>query len=183
MFGVALPHRRTMLTLREMTQAELGRIEEIDVSEQGTLVYRYADGQLEATPETWERPRWDLDDWRSESWTTVLPLAGVRILGAFDDDRLVGIAVLRPDLTDRLAQLAALFVGKSHRRQGVARQLVASICQWARETGAQGLYVSATPSESAVGFYLSQGFRLADKVHPELYALEPEDIHLIKSLD
>jgi hypothetical protein len=27
-------------------------------------------------------------------------------------------------------------------------------------------------------FYQSQGFRLVDKPNPELYALQPEDIHM-----
>jgi hypothetical protein len=33
-----------------------------------------------------------------------------------------------------------------------------------------------------VGFYLRQGCRLADPVHPALYADEPDDIHLVKQL-
>ena len=48
--------------------------------------------------------------------------------------------------------------------------------------GADQLYVSATPSESAIDFYLSQGFALAKQVHKDLYALEPEDIHLLRQL-
>ncbi len=55
-------------------------------------------------------------------------------------------------------------------------------CEIARETGASQLYVSSTPSSSAVGFYLSQGCRLVEEVDPELSALEPEDIHLILDL-
>lgn len=38
--------------------------------------------------------------------------------------------------------------------------------------------VSATPSGSAVGFYTSRGCRVVDAPHPELFAKEPEDIHL-----
>jgi hypothetical protein len=44
------------------------------------------------------------------------------------------------------------------------------------------LYVSATPSVSAVGFYLSQGFRLAETVNEALYAMEPEDTHMVRRL-
>jgi len=33
-----------------------------------------------------------------------------------------------------------------------------------------------------MSFYQSQGFRLVDKPHPELYALEPEDIHMFMQL-
>jgi hypothetical protein len=34
----------------------------------------------------------------------------------------------------------------------------------------------------AVGFYLSQGFRPAQEVDPDLFAQEPEDIHLVRLL-
>jgi len=44
------------------------------------------------------------------------------------------------------------------------------------------MYVSATPTGSAVGFYLSRGCELADPPHAELFALEPEDIHLVCEL-
>ena len=38
------------------------------------------------------------------------------------------------------------------------------------------------PSESAVGFYLRQGFKPTEDVHPELFAREPEDIRMILGL-
>jgi hypothetical protein len=44
------------------------------------------------------------------------------------------------------------------------------------------MYISSIPSSSAVGFYLAQGCKLAEEVDAELYALEPEDIHLILNL-
>ena len=52
----------------------------------------------------------------------------------------------------------------------------------ARAAGATAMYVSATPTGPAVGLYLRQGCRLADPVHPALYANEPDDIHLLKQL-
>jgi hypothetical protein len=52
----------------------------------------------------------------------------------------------------------------------------------ARDLRAKQLCVSATPSESAVGLYLRMGFEPVDKPVPELYELEPEDIHLVKNL-
>jgi len=55
-------------------------------------------------------------------------------------------------------------------------------CEIAREAGSRRMYVSSTPSSSAVGFYIAQGFKLAEEVDAELYALEPEDIHLILEL-
>ena len=44
------------------------------------------------------------------------------------------------------------------------------------------MYVSATPTDSAVGFYLSRGCELADPVHPALSAKEPDDVQLTYSL-
>ena len=64
----------------------------------------------------------------------------------------------------------------------MARRLVAEVERRAIAGGAHELYVSAMPSVPAVGFYLAHGFRLADEVDPDLFAQEPEDIHLVKPL-
>ena len=65
---------------------------------------------------------------------------------------------------------------------GLARQLLRMVVAMAEEHGAEELYVSATESESAVGFYLSQGFRPTDKPDPHLFELEPKDIHMVRPL-
>jgi GNAT superfamily N-acetyltransferase len=175
-----------MIEIRQLKASEIGRIAEIDRTEHVTLGYVYRDGQLEQERVDWWVPRWP----REGSWGIEARIQGIRrilqeggvMLGAFDDDLLVGIAGLRHNLTETMAQLTTMFVSKGYRRQGIAAALAAEIIRLAREAGAQELYVSATPSESAVGFYRSQGFRLAEKVNEELYALEPEDIHMIKRL-
>jgi len=105
-----------------------------------------------------------------------------RIWGAFDAERLVGIAAYRPHLTNTMDQLTFLHVSNGYRRQGIASRLFDQIEELARQSGAQELYVSATPSESAVGFYMNRGFILEPQPHPELFELEPEDIHMIKRL-
>jgi hypothetical protein len=40
------------------------------------------------------------------------------------------------------------------------------------------MYISATPSEHTVNFYLALGCQLAAEPDSELLELEPEDIHL-----
>jgi N-acetylglutamate synthase-like GNAT family acetyltransferase len=104
-------------------------------------------------------------------------------LGAFAGEQLVGMASLRHRLAPNMAQLTTLHVSKPFRRAGVARELLRSVMGLAKESGARSIYVSATPSESAVGFYLSQGFRPADVPDPEMFRLEPEDIHMIRALN
>src|SRR5262249_10852484 len=56
------------------------------------------------------------------SWERILAEGGA-VYGALRGDRLVGVAVLRPQLTAARAQLQSLFVSRAYRRQGVARRL------------------------------------------------------------
>jgi hypothetical protein len=44
------------------------------------------------------------------------------------------------------------------------------------------MVVSATPSENTVRFYLGRGFEPMTEPLPELYNLEPEDVHMHKKL-
>lgn len=171
-----------------MDRSEIERIGEIDRSEHVTTGYFYENGRLRAEAVNWRVPRWSRDggDFSVQAHIErILPVLEKRgvMLGAFNEqDRLVGFAILRPDLAEQMAQLDALFVSRGYRRQGIATRLTSLIARLAKASGATHLYVSATPSESAVGFYMSQGFRLADEVNEELYALEPEDIHMIRRL-
>ena len=50
------------------------------------------------------------------------------------------------------------------------------------EAGATALYVSATPTQNTVDFYLNRGCVLAPEPDPRLLAAEPDDIHLVYPL-
>lgn len=172
-----------MIEIRPINGNELHSIVEIDVTEDGETFYQTDHGSLRECSEAWHRPRWDAAEVqrRIAGFEAELARGGV-VLGAFDGDLLVGAASLRYCLEADMAQLASLHVSQSHRRMGVASALAGEIFRLARENGARRIYVSATPSRSAVGFYRRQGFELAEKVNAELFALEPEDIHMIKVL-
>ncbi len=171
------------MKIRPLEREELSRIAEIDVSEAGDLIYKIVDGHLVAMAESWRRPPWDADECqrRIAAFSAELD-RGDTVLGTFDGDRLVGAASLRYSLTGDTAQLVSLHVSQSHRRQGVATALVDEILHLAQESGVRKIYVSSVPSASAVGFYRSKGFDLAEQVNEELFALEPEDIHMIRQL-
>ena len=94
----------------------------------------------------------------------------------------MGCAGLRPHLTATQAEMVAFYVSRAYHRQGIATALLQEIIRLAHAAGAREIYVSAVPSESAVGFYLSQGFRLAPHPNPGLFALEPNDIHMLLPL-
>jgi ribosomal protein S18 acetylase RimI-like enzyme len=171
-----------MITYREITIEEIHQhILEVDVSEHGELIYLWQNGELITQPLIWDRPPRTAENWQ-ENWASVLPLPGVKAWGAFEDDVMVGIIVYRPYLTEDMAQLDALFVDKHHRQQGIASHLTRLLEKQAIADGHKRLYVSATESQSAVGFYISRGFVPTQDAHPELYALEPNDIHMIKIL-
>ncbi len=176
------------ILIQQLSPAEITRIAEIDRAEQITLHYGLKDGVLQAETVDWQCPAWTPEGDGPHSvaenintWRPVVEGGGI-LLGAFDDDRLAGLAILRPNLTDSMAQLAFLHVSRAYRRQGVGEKLVAEVVRLAKAAGAQQLYVSATATGSAVGFYTAQGFTLTPHPHPELLALEPEDIHMIKPL-
>lgn len=175
------------IELRELARGEAERIAEIDRSEQIRLGYRVESGVLRAEAVEWDVPRWTRDaPGEPNLGTRIRKLAnrmedGDCVIGAFDGDLLVGYIALHA-LSPELAQLAELFVSNGYRRHGIASRLTSALIERARASGARQLYVSAVPSESAVGFYRSQRFRLAEQVRPELFRLEPEDIHMIREI-
>ena len=71
-----------------------------------------------------------------------------------------------------------LHVSNSFRKQGLGKKLFLLAAEKAYGLGAKKLYVSATPSENTVNFYLRLGCVLATEIDQELFELEPEDIHL-----
>ena len=178
----------TPIIFTRMGPDELERISELDRSERVTRAYEIEDGELTQVDVDWQVPTWSSDNEGEHSLAEQLAFCrshleqGGVMLGAFRGHRLVGVAIVRPQLRDAIAQLAFLHVSRKFRRAGIAGQLMEEACDIARDAGARQIYVSAIPSSSAVGFYLTQGCRLAEKVDPELYALEPEDIHLILDL-
>lgn len=172
-----------MIEIRDLAVDELRLAVEIDVTEDGSVVLEQRGTTVLSRPEEWHRPPRDAARWREFEvrWRAFVPAAGVA-LGAFHGNRLVGIATLRRAIRPGLDQLEALFVDRANRRLGVAVALVTEIEALARSGGARHLYVSATPSESAVGFYRSCGFTPTAEPIPELLEREPEDIHMMVAL-
>lgn len=175
-----------MTHVREMATVELARIGEIDRSEHIEQQYRSRDGSLDLIDVDIRAPRWDEPGERTvqeyaDSWRTLLERGGV-LLGAFDCERLVGIAIYDRAFPGEPARCAVLHVTKSHRRRGIGGALISRIVQLARADEAPRLYVSATPTRGTVDFYLSEGFDVLATPNERLLALEPEDIHLALTL-
>ncbi|MEE1946625.1 GNAT family N-acetyltransferase [Pedobacter sp. KR3-3] len=168
--------------LSAMQADELYRLAEIDRSEAIEASYQLQNGQLVliadaqlATGFTAEELS-ELMQRQSE-----LLQAGGKIMGAFEQDKLVGMASVALPLFGRdksYCKMDILYVSRPHRGQGIAKQLLHSIKIIARTFEASHLYISATPTQHTVDFYLAQGAQLATEINPQLWAMEPDDIHL-----
>lgn len=178
------------MRIRELALDDVGLVASIDRSERVEVEYEVASGVLRQRAVTMvDVPPWDTEGDGPFSVAhyvgavTELVQGGGVLLGAFDDDAVLGLSVVDPVFEPPMAWLAFLHVSAPARRRGVATALWAAAAELARGAGAETMYVSATPTGSAVGFYLRQGCRLAEPAHRALWAQEPEDIHLICPLN
>jgi GNAT superfamily N-acetyltransferase len=176
-----------VIALRAFTAVDASRLAELDRSEPVAMVYAVRNGEIAPLGHGEDIPQW------SGAWLDgVIAFArrhlesGGSGVAAFDGDQLAGVAVLGGEPVGgdpRTLPLAILHVGRGHRRRGVANLLFRAMREEAARRGARRLYISATPSEGALRFYLGQGARLADPPAPGLLALEPDDVHLVLDLD
>jgi ribosomal protein S18 acetylase RimI-like enzyme len=177
------------MRVRPLRADEVSRVGELDRSEHVDLEYRVVGGQLQQAPAAMrDIPAWDPTGSGPHSVAAEIEFCrsavsrGGLLLGALDADRTAGLAIVDPTFEPPMAWLAFLHVSRPYRGRGVAQALWDAAAHLAVERGAESIYVSATPTESAIGFYLRQGCQLARPVHADLFAAEPEDIHLICSL-
>jgi ribosomal protein S18 acetylase RimI-like enzyme len=173
------------VNVEELPLDQLDRIAEIDRSETATALYRVVDGGLVREEVHIEVPTWGEELERAKELLRWKLAGGGALLGIEDEGRLVAVAALGGRFLGERGhqlELAFLYVSNGYRRRGLARSLMDECARRARERGAEQLYVSASDMDSAIGFYLAYGCRLADRVDPGLYALEPDDIHLVLDL-
>jgi ribosomal protein S18 acetylase RimI-like enzyme len=173
---------------RRLEPAELGRVGEIDRSETIDAVYVQHGSRLELRHGDFSSPSWDPVGEGEHSVSGVREALagwserGAAALGAFDGDRLVGIGLVLPHLRPGIAQLAFLYVSSGYRGRGLGGRLADELERISRDAGDRSLVVSATPSLTSVRFYRRRGFEPMDEPLPELYELEPEDVHMEKAL-
>ena len=171
-----------MKTGRKLLREEIEQVWNIDRSEVIDNIYRFEKGTLVLSPHHFDVPGWPPGE--AEKYTPILLDCfdrGGWFHGVFDDAELIGAVVLESkrigQRKDQL-QLKFLHVSSSYRNSGLGTQLFELAKATARERGAKRLYISATPSENTVNFYRRLGCVVAAEPDPDLFKLEPEDIHL-----
>ena len=168
---------------RQLDQDQVKFIKRIDRSENVEKVYYHRDGQLVLENESIIiSNEWWLNE---EVIKTIQPRVesiaenGGYVLGAFDERKIVGICALdHRFFSKKRLNVDIFFVSRYYRGKGIGKRLMEMLKEEAQNRGAKQLYVSATPSENTVNFYLGIGFKVAKKVEPELFEREPEDIHM-----
>ena len=170
------------MNIRELQGPEIGKIWAIDRAEVIENVYYLQNGRLILQPE-----QYDLQGWPPGEAEQYLPILvdcfdrGGTFYGAFQGEELIGVAVLENNFIgqnkDQL-QLKFLHVSRAYRKQGLGKELFKKTVEKAQALKARKLYISATPSENTINFYLNLGCVVTSEVDQELFELEPEDIHL-----
>jgi predicted N-acetyltransferase YhbS len=168
--------------IRNLARNGLGDIWAIDRAELVERIYHREGAGLVLEPK-----RIDVKGWPPGEQELYGPILldcfdrGGTFYGAFDGASLIGLAVLESRFIGRARdqlQLKFMHVSRRYRAAGIGHTLLEKVMATARSLGARRLYISATPSENTVDFYLRHGARVTDDVDAALFALEPEDIHL-----
>ena len=174
--------------LRRLARTELSRVAEIDRTERIDVMYDQHGTQLVARHGNWRASAWDPEGHGAHSVEAQMHTlehyvdAGGIALGAFSGGRLVGIGVVVPHLRPAIAQIAFLHVSEAFRAGGIGGRLSDELEQISRGANDSEMVVSATPSENTVRFYLGRGYELMAQPLPDLFGLEPEDVHMRKVL-
>jgi predicted N-acetyltransferase YhbS len=173
--------------IRELKREEIEKIWTIDRREVIENVYSLEDGKLVLKPDYFDMQGWPPGE--TELYTPILVDCfdrGGTFYGAFQNSQLVGAVVLENKFigknNDQL-QLKLLHISRSYRKQGLGKLLFNKAVEKAKAMQARKLYISATPSENTINFYLNLGCVVTSEINQELFELEPEDIHLEYLID
>lgn len=171
---------------KELGFDEIAKIREIDRAEEIFKMYKFENGQLLLYPDYQLVDGFTLEEINQiiQRQERLLSENG-KIMGVFSDKVLIGVASLeskKRGIEKEYCKMDILYVSKDFRGLKIAQQLLDWTKKEAIRFGAKKLYISATPTQNTVDFYLNNGAKITQELDNELFTLEPEDIHLEISL-
>lgn len=128
-----------------------------------------------------------IDDWTEEDYRVLISClrqtasTGGFVYGAFCDGTLKGFVSVEPGLLGRDHQymdLSSIHISEDMRRQGIGKRLFQAARDWARERGAEKLYISAHSAVESQSFYRAMGCVEAQEYQREHVEREPFDCQL-----
>lgn len=160
----------------------------LDRSDYSSTWCRMQDRVLVQEKREFRHPGFSQSQWdeTTEEWADELFRGEIVLIGAYVNEIAVGVAGL--DVSQRYGRdsnmfnLGPMWISKKHRGHGIGERLFVMVQEEAERLDIGGLYVSATPVPKTVRFYTKMGCRLLSDPDPQLFAVEPEDIHMCKDL-
>ncbi len=130
-----------------------------------------------------------IDDWSQEEYEILVEClrhtaaSGGLVYGAFSEGALKGFTSVESDFMELKAQaryldLSCIHVSEDMRGSGIGRALFGAAKKWARERGADKLYISAHSAVESQAFYKAMGCVEAAVYAPEHVEKEPYDCQL-----
>ena len=184
-----------MMEFRNVVFNELSQIWQIDRTEHVETIYSYENGSLKEHPVNETFYGWAPGN--VETYTPIIAKCfqhGGFFWGGFVADKLKSIAILDAKWIGKhkdTLQLEFLHIDRAYRKQGIGRILFMKAVEEARLRGAKRLsrscYATAktstlvhssTENKNTVEFYKHLGCRITKDIEPELFQLEPHDIHM-----
>jgi len=106
---------------------------------------------------------------------------GGSIFGAYDNNKLIGFAVLKNKKfgsKKQYIQLDNIQVSYEYRHMGIGKKLFEMCIQKSKDIGMEKIYISANSSEETQKFYLGIGCIDAEEIDINLYKKESFDRHM-----
>ena len=128
-----------------------------------------------------------IENWDNERKAIEIPFFrevikdGGFVFGSFDNNRLIGYAVLQNKKfgsKNQYIQLDAIQVSYGYRHKGIGKELFKMCIKGSKEIGVEKMYISANSSEETQKFYLGIGCIDAEEINKELFEKEPYDRHM-----
>lgn len=170
------------MNIRILQREEIPLIWQIDRREIIENIFQLQQGRLVLVPNYFDIEGWPPGE--AEHYTPILLDCydrGGMFWAAFEEQELMGRAILENrciGVNQDTLQLKFLHVSRDHRRHGLGTELFSMAVERAKMLGAKKLYISASPSENTISYYLRLGCVPTTEIDPDLFALEPDDIHL-----
>lgn len=176
-----------MVNYRDLKEAEISR--ELFAAFQRRQVvtdcWRKVDGRWVVRSDPF------IDDWDEGDYEELIRClkrtlaAGGLVCGAFSQGELKGFVSVERELIGsrgQYADLSSIHVSQDLREKGIGRELFSRAKRFARENGAQKLYISAHSAVESQAFYRAMGCREAEEYNREHVEKEPYDCQLECSL-
>lgn len=128
-----------------------------------------------------------IDDWTEQDYEVLIEClkrtvrTGGLIYGAFYEEKLKGFVAVLPEIfggKNKYIDLAAIHVSQDMRGMGIGTVLFKEAKRWAKEKGAEKLYISAHSAVESQAFYKRMGCVEAAWYKKEHVEEEPFDCQL-----